>query len=413
VFGLPKRALVILFLAWLGWVFDIMDTAIFNFAKIPMLTSMLGPSQYAQSGTAIEGQIQTVFLMGWSLGGLIFGILADRWGRTQVLLTTILMYSAFTGLTAICQTPEQVMVVRFLTALGIGGEWAAGAALVAESVPASFRARASGFLQSAAAFGPWFAAIANLTVPAGNWQTLFLIGAAPALMCFFLRFKSEREPGKDASSPPPESGGNLGELFRDERWRRHALVAICLGVVGVTGAGILPFWLPNLIKQAGAGLSPEATKQFLSLNTFTIHVGTLAGVLAFPILADRFGRRPMFAAFFIMAPLTAWIALSGTPDLGRLLWALPISTFFSIGLSAGFVQYFPELFPSRLRATGSGLAYNSGRIVSAPVPAIMGGIMSGNGGNVALVVVVASGIYVLGLISLMFAPETRGAELPD
>jgi MFS family permease len=183
--------------------------------------------------------------------------------------------------------------------------------------------------------------------------------------------------------------------------------------VGVTGAGILPFWLPNLIKQAGAGLSPEATKQFLSLNTFTIHVGTLAGVLAFPILADRFGRRPMFAAFFIMAPLTAWIALSGTPDLGRLLWALPISTFFSIGLSAGFVQYFPELFPSRLRATGSGLAYNSGRIVSAPVPAIMGGIMSGNGGNVALVVVVASGIYVLGLISLMFAPETRGAELPD
>lgn len=405
---MKQRYLLVLFLAWLGWVFDIMDTALFNFAKIPMLTQMLGEARYKEIGTALEGQIQTVFLVGWSLGGLIFGILADRWGRTQVLITTILMYSLFTGLTGFCQTPEQVMIARFITALGIGGEWAAGAALVAESVPANFRARASGFLQSAAAFGPWFAAIANLSVPAGQWQALFFVGAIPALLCFFFRFKSQNE----EAAPKPDSG-KFSDLFSSADQRRRTISAVLLGVVGVTGAGILPFWLPNLIKQAGAGLAPEASKQFLSLNTFTIHIGTLIGVLLFPLIADRIGRRTAFAVFFIGAPVSAYLALSGTPDLNRLLWLLPVATFFSIGLSSGFVLYFPELFPSRLRATGSGLAYNVGRVVSAPVPALMGALMSSNQGNVALVVMVAGAIYVIGLAALVWAPETKGLPLPS
>lgn len=400
----------VLFVAWLGWVFDIMDTALFNFAKISMLTEMLGPERFKATGPQIEGQIQTVFLIGWSLGGLIFGVLADRWGRAPVLITTILMYSLFTGLTGLCQTPEQVMIARFITALGIGGEWAAGAAWVAESVPDDFRARASGFLQSAAAFGPWFAAIANLAVPAGQWRTLFFVGAIPALMCVAMRWKTHAP----ATSFPGNSAtrGNFGDLFSSPDQRRRTWVAVTLGVVGVTGAGIVPFWLPNLIELASAGLSPEAKKQLLSLNTFTIHLGTLAGVLLFPLLADRFGRRPLFATFFVGAPVMGAVALLGPPDLNRLLWILPISTFFSIGLSAGFVLYFPELFPERIRATGAGLAYNVGRVVSAPIPAAMGWLMTQSGNSVGTVVAAAGSIYLLGLVALLFAPETRGEPLP-
>ena len=156
---LNRTQWLILLVAWLGWVFDIMDTALFNFAKVPMMTEMLGRAQYKLIGPRVEGQIQTFFLIGWAIGGLIFGILADRWGRTRTLIVTILMYCALTGLTAFCRTPEQVMVARFLTALGIGGEWAAGAALVAESFPDDLRSIASSFLQSAAAFGPVFAAL--------------------------------------------------------------------------------------------------------------------------------------------------------------------------------------------------------------------------------------------------------------
>ncbi|MDX2065833.1 MAG: MFS transporter [Fimbriimonadaceae bacterium] len=399
----------VLFVAWLGWVFDIMDTVLFNFAKLPMLTEMLGAERFKAVGPQIEGQIQTIFLIAWSIGGLLFGILADRWGRAPVLITTILMYSVFTGLTGLCQTPEQVMVARFITALGIGGEWAAGAAWVAESVPDEFRARASGFLQSAAAFGPWFATIANLAVPAGQWRTLFFVGALPAVMCVAMRWKTAHAPGPAAT----QSSGDFGDLFRSAAQRRRTWVAVTLGVVGVTGAGIVPFWLPNLIEQVSIGMSPEAKKQLLSLNTFTIHLGTLAGVLLFPILADRFGRRPLFAAFFIGAPVMGALALLGAPDLTRLIVLLPISTFFSIGLSAGFVLYFPELFPARIRATGAGLAYNVGRVVSAPVPAVMGWLMTQSGNSVGAVVAAAGSIYVIGLVALTFAPETRGQPLPE
>lgn len=407
--GLTKRQWLILLVAWLGWVFDIMDTALFNFAKAPMMTEMLGgEAAYKASGAALEGRIQMFFLIGWAIGGLAFGMLADKWGRSRTLILTILIYSALTGLTALAQTPDQVLILRFLTALGIGGEWAAGAALVAETFPDRARAGAAAILQSAAAFGPWFAAGINLGVPAGGWRVLFVVGVLPALVCVLIRIllrdaepKIERKPGVP-----------LRELFATHPWRRHAIVATALGVVGVTGAGILPFWLPNLIKQAGAGLSPEAVKNFTSYNTFTLHIGTLLGVFAFPWIAERIGRRRAFAAFFVCAPLFTGLALLGGATLARLLFLLPLASFFAIGLSAGFVLYFPELFPPRLRATGAGLAYNTGRIFSAPMPALIGALIAATGNNPAFGVLVASSIYVLGLVALPFAPETRGRPLP-
>jgi len=401
-----RRQWTILIVAWLGWVFDIMDTALFNFAKGPMLKEMMGEAAYRVSGAAVEGRIQMLFLVGWSIGGLVFGILADRWGRGKTLVVTILLYSALTGLTALCQTPDQVMWLRFFTAFGIGGEWAAGAALVAETVPADWRARASSYLQSAAAFGPWLAALANISVPAGNWRALFILGAAPALLCVFIRMRVPEGPAP-ARVPP-----NLRLVFQDKALMRNLAVACGLGIVGVTGAGILPFWLPNLVDQAGKLLGEEAKRDFLSLNTFTLHIGTLAGVFVFPWLAQRFGRRPLFAIFFVMAPTMTALALAQGPNLDRLLYLLPLASFFSVGVSSGFVLYFPELFPSWFRATGSGVAYNAGRIVSAPIPAMVGIIIAQRGGDVIPGVLIASAIYAFGLIALVFAPETKGKPLP-
>ncbi|RYG42615.1 MFS transporter, partial [bacterium] len=205
----------------------------------------------------------------------------------------------------------------------------------------------------------------------------------------------------------------LVALFATPELRRRALVATGLGIVGVTGAGILPFWLPNLIDGAAAGMGADAKKEFLSLNTFTLHIGTLLGVLTFPAIAERIGRRPAFAIFFVMAPLITAVALVGKPNLDILLYLLPVGAFFAIGLSAGFVLYFPELFPTHLRATGAGLAYNTGRIFAAPMPAVVGMVIANTGGNAAYGVLVASAIYVLGLMVLPFAPETRGQALPE
>lgn len=418
----------ILIVAWLGWVFDIMDTALFNFAKQPMLIQMLGQAEYNARGKIIEGTIQMVFLIGWALGGLFFGILADRWGRTRTLIVTILLYSLLTGATAFCTTWEQVAILRFFTALGIGGEWAAGAALVAEALPNRARAGAAAILQSAAAVGPWLAAILNLVIPVGTfqllgttlqgWQALFLAGVLPAIICVIIRARVKEPERVTAIRTLAERKegvlSGLRDLFAHPTWRKHAIIATVLGVVGVTGAGILPFWQPNLVTEAAQGLSDEAVKNFKSYNLFTFHIGTLLGVFAFPWIAERIGRRRAFGVFFVMSPIATAAALYGGATLDRLMWLLPVAAFFTIGLSAGFVLYFPELFPARMRATGAGLAYNVGRVVSAPMPRWIGGAIDANGGHAGPVVVGAAAIvYLIGLIALPFAPETRGKELPE
>lgn len=397
----------ILILAWLGWVFDVMDASLFAFAKTRMLTEMLGgEAAYKLQGAAIEGRIQTLFLVGWAIGGFGFGVLADRWGRGKTLALTIGLYALFTGLTGLCQTPEQVALARFLTALGIGGEWAAGAALVAESVPDSFRPKAAALLQTAAAFGPILGGLANLALKEQSWRWLFAVGVLPAFLAFGFRLAEGHRPMEVKAAP--ETRLPLSTLL-SPALRRSTLAAIVIGIVGVTGAGLIPFWLPNLVNAASEGLAKEAIVARTSYVTFALHGGTLAGVLLFPLLMARFGRRLPLALFFALAPITLLVALTGTPTYARLLLTLPFVSFVTIGLSAGFGLYFPELFPAALRATGAGLAYNAGRIVSAPMPAIVGAMAKG--GNVAGAVLLAGGLYAFGLIAVVFAPETKGKGL--
>lgn len=403
---------LVLAVCWLGWLFDIMDTALFNFSKAPMLTEMLGGADaYKLNGPATEGLIQMVFLVGWALGGLIFGILADRWGRTRTMVLTILMYCAFTGLTALCHSWEQVAVVRFLTALGIGGEWAAGAALVAEVFPDKARAPAAGFLQSAAAFGPALAATINLGLSAESWRWLFVVGIAPALITVLIRWKiKEPDRWKETAT---EARGSLKELFGTSNWRRNVLIASVLGIVGIAGSGNTSFWLPNLVKAVNKGVDAVIVQQRVSYATYTMQIGTLLGVLIFPWLCQKLGRKPAFALFFALSPLAIWLATIGANDYTAVLLFAPLMSFFTIGLSAGFVLYFPELFPTRLRATGSGFAYNVARIGAAPAPWLTGILIGGLAGSVGLGVAAAGLIYLVGLAALPFAPETRGRSLPE
>lgn len=410
---LTRYQWLVLTVAWLGWVFDIMDTALFNFAKVPMLVEMLGgEAAYKAAGPVIEGRIQMGFLIGWSIGGLVFGVMADRWGRTRTMVLTILLYCAFTGLTALCQTPDQVMVVRFLTALGIGGEWAAGAALVAEVLPDRARAPASSLIQSAAAFGPIFAATLNLGLAAANWRWLFVVGIVPAFITVLIRRKV-REPERWVSAAPRLHVHPIKGLFGHATWRRHALIAAVIGVVGIAGAGNVSFWLPNLVKAVSEGVSPETLQQRVSYATYSLHVGTLLGVFFVPWLCDRWGRRPTLALCFVGAPLSVGFATLGSNTFQALLLLAPIMSFFAIGLSAAFVLYFPELFPTSIRATGAGFAYNTGRIASAPVPWLTGLMIGGAKGSVGEGVARAALVYVLGLLALPFAPETRGKSLPE
>lgn len=186
-----------------------------------------------------------------------------------------------------------------------------------------------------------------------------------------------------------------------------------IGAVGIAGAGTATYWQPNLVQAASSGLAKAEVDARKSAVAMVSHVGTLLGVLLVPWLCSRFGRRRTIGAFYILAPASVAVAIAGGADYSRLLWLLPLVNFFAIGVSAAFVLYFPELFPARIRATGAGLAYNVGRVLSIPVPILTGKLIADFGGSVATGVVLSGAVYLIGLAALPFAPETRGEPLPE
>ena len=410
--GLSRYQWMVLLVAWLGWVFDIADSAVFNLTKISALEEMIGKAQYKLMGPAIEGRIQLLFLLGWSVGGLLFGILADRWGRTRTLVVTILMYSVLTALTGLVHSVEALTFMRFITAIGIGGEWAAGAALIAEAFPDKARAPAAGLLQSAAAVGPVLAALANQGFQHESWRLMYVLGAIPAFITVIIRLYVP-EPERSKTAERRKDAGSLKALFGNPRWRRNAIIAIIIGIVGIAGANNLSFWMPNLVKAASVGMADADIRARTSIVTYFQHGGTLAGVLLFPFLCMKLGRKLSFGLFFLMSPIAIGLATWGGTGYERLFWAAPLMSFFVIGLTAGYALYLPELFPSHLRATGAGLAYNVGRIGTMPVPWLTGILIAGFSGSVPQGVFVAGMVYVIGLIAIPFAPETKGQALPE
>jgi MFS family permease len=417
---LTKHQRFVLIIAWLGWVFDVMEASFFGLTKQAMMKEMLGAAEYARIGTEWEGRIHGGMIIGWALGGLIFGIIADRWGRGRTLLLTVFIYCLFTGLTSLCQTPSQVLGARFLTGLGIGGEWAAGAALIAETVPNQFRARAAAFLQTAAAFGSIIGVFVSIGAGFANWRWVYVAGILPAVLCFVARFRLEgsapsSEQVAQLPSPKEPKEGTTGflapliQLLTTRPYNLRLLAAVLIGVVGIAGGGILPFWLPNLVKDALPGATDATVAYYKNLTMIVLHLGTLAGVLVFPPLTDRYGRRPLFAGFFIASGLMLYLTATQAVSLLLLFILPPLTSFFALGVTAGFGLYFPELFSTQFRATGSGIAYNSARILIAPLQVWIGANAKaqGVGPTIGLVAM----IYVIGLVGLSFAPETRGKKL--
>ena len=402
-----SRERLVLLIAWLGWTFDIMDVALFNFAKVPMVTEILGgEAAYKAQGPQVESGLLIALMIGWSCGGLVFGLLADRWGRLRTMALTILIYSVFTALTSVCHSLPQLYGARFMTGLGVGGEWAAGVALVAESMSEDKRARAASWLQSAAAFGPWIAAAANFALVGHGWRPLFLVGALPALLTVIVRLKAV-EPHRAAQSNTVESGSSVEQFT--PFWK-SALVGFVIGIAGIAMAQNVSFWLPNLVKQFSEGLPKDIVQSRQSTAALVLHVGTLAGVFVVPWFCTKIGRRPTMLACFILGPLSVVAVAVLAKSFTSLLVLEPLMSFFGIGLSAAFVLYFPELFPANRRATGAGFSYNGGRIVAALLSMLTAKLIIDQS-NVAQSIAQTSLLLALGAIALAFSPETKGVPL--
>ena len=420
--GVTPYQWLVLFVAWLGWVFDSMDATIYAIVLHPALEELLAVSSAGPvTSEAIGwhgGIIFSIFLIGWAIGGVLFGIAADRFGRTRTLIASILIYAVFTGLAALSQNWWHLAIYRFLTALGIGGEWAAGATLVAEVWPEDKRAKAAGLLQSAWAAGFFLAAALNLLLRGYGWRALFIAGILPALLTFYIRRKV-KEPDRwtkihqqdMASGAAPKAG--LGELFRPDL-RRPTLIGSMLAFVAVFGLWGSTNWTPTLINTLPdlQGLSQEASSARVSYAIMALNAGALFGYLSFGPLADHFGRRPVFALMcagsLIMLPVT-FLAPRAYPHV---LLLLPVLGFFNNGIFSGFPIYLPELYPTRLRATGAGFCFNAGRVFASVGPFLTGWLTTAMG-SVGSAVSAVGLIYLVGLLVLLFAPETRGKPLPE
>ncbi|MFN7997705.1 MAG: MFS transporter [Bryobacteraceae bacterium] len=401
---------IVLLTAWLGWIFDSMDATIYSLVMTPALRELLGRGANPERIGWYGGIIFAVFLLGWATGGVLFGILADRMGRARTLVITILIYAVFTGLAGFSHSWWQLAVFRFITALGIGGEWAAGATLVAEVWPESLRVKGAGWLQSAWGAGYFLGAGVYLLLSAQSWRVMFFVGIVPAVVALFARLKV-REPEKWTAARNTARQPALSELFAPGL-RRGTIVGATLAFVAVFGLWGATNWTPALITELlrPRHMPADLTARMVSYAVMSLNAGAIGGYLAFAPIAERWGRRP---AFFIML-LGAAIMLPTTflvpSSYATVICLLPLLGFFSNGIFSGFPVYLPEIFPTRIRATGSGFCFNIGRLLAAGGPFLTGYLVV-HLGTFAQAASAVALIYVVGIVTLFFARETKGAVI--
>jgi MFS family permease len=416
--GVTRYQWLVLLIASAGWVFDAFEAQLFNVTRGEMLPELLGAGA-DQAMVKLWGErFIGVFLIGGTVGGWLFSSLADRWGRKPVMMLTILFYSIFSGLTAFATELWHVGALRFLVAMGVAGEWAVGAALVAEVFPARARARASGIYHSSSVIGLWLAAVVGMMVGL-EWRLAFLLGIFPALLVLWVR-SSIREPviWEEARRAKRERLGSFRELLGDPFCRPRALLGALLAMVGLA-----TFWGVVIAGQDLArelllseGLPPaEAARESKFAFGFVQTLGAALGMLAFGPLSSRIGRRGAFAFMhvgaLVIAPLVCWLpsSIGGYP---LLLALLPVFGFFTLGIHSGYAVYFPELFPTHLRATGAGFCFNTGRILAAPMLIWLSAWLKALL-DLRTAVTILSSFFLVGLLILVFLPETKGRELPE
>ncbi len=418
--GVTRYQWLILVIASAGWIFDAFEGQIFNLTRNNLLNDILGPHATNEAIKQYGDVFLAVFLTGGTIGGLMFGSLADRWGRRPVMTVTILMYSVFSGLTFFAQTLGQIGAARFLVAMGVGGEWAVAASLVAEVFPKEARAQASGLFHASSVLGVWGAALVGLAVGA-QWRYAYLISLVPALLVFWV-MSSVKEPESWrsaealASTSTGPKMGRFSDLLGVEKWRTRALLGMLLA-----GVGLGTFWSVTVAGQDLArelllqyGVDAQRAEQKAKFAYGIVEVaGGAIGLLAMGPLCVRFGRRRAFGwmqfASFLIVPITCYLPST----YAQLLILLPFLGFFTGGIHAGYAIYFPELFPTHLRATGAGFCFNGGRIAAAAVLVLSGWLKALPKMDLRFAVTLLGSLFLVGVVVILFMPETKDQPLPE
>ncbi len=427
----------VLFAAWLGWGFDCFDGLLFNYVApncVPTLLGLTIGSPLARAATLKWGGILTsLLLIGWATGGILFGQIADRIGRARTLMLTMLLYALGTAACAAAPNIWALVAFRIVASLGIGGEWAAGAAMVAEVVPEHRRVEAGALLYTSAPFGLFLATFANFQIagvffkgsPETSWRIVFLCGLIPAAVAFVVRmFVREPERWREAAAagaPRPR----FAELFTAEN-RALTISGFSMAVIA-----LIAWWSVNaFIPIVSSGLAQATAKanafdraatlglveHWKALGTNVFNLGGLIGTLLTIPAAKVMGRRKMFALYYLLsgAAILAAFGLDLPPQQRLYMYFFIGLTVF--GVFGSFTYYLPELFPTRLRGTGAGFCYNVGRFIAAAGPFLVGTVAArgANSLQTALGALFWVGVVPLLGVVLALSPlviETKGRKL--
>lgn len=399
--ALTRQQKTSLIAAWLGWAFDGLDGYLYVMVAIPFVTQLvhaehgLTPETVAASAELSKSVpeevirkaaiIQAVFLVGWAIGGAVFGRIGDRLGRSRTLMLTILTYAVFTGLSFFATRWWHLLIFRFLAALGIGGEWAAGSALVSETLDPKHKHWASATLQSGYMVGCIAAALTSGWMGSLEPRWVFIVGITPALLTFWIR-RAVPEPEEWKKAAHTREPVPLSSIFSKEL-RRTTLMTVALTSVALTTVWSLLFFSTQCVQKIGADLNwePKRTRELVTHVTVVYLLVNIAGNYFATYLARLVGYRWAFASLFAASAAIFLGLFHSPPTLENVYWVMSIAAFFSLGLFGLFPLYIPPLFPTMVRTLGAGFTYNAGRLISGGGTFALGWIAANTGGPHAAV----------------------------
>ncbi len=388
--------------AALGWMLDSFDVMLYSLVLAALMTDL-------QLGKTEAGVLGSITLVAAAVGGLAFGHIADRFGRTRAMMGSMLLYATFTAACGLATNFVQLAVFRVFLGFGMGGEWASGAALVSETWPAAHRGKALGLMQSAWAVGYALAAVVTAVVlPLAGWRAVFFVGVLPAFATIWIRRnvkESDAWLATRGQRRPPLAG--FAEIL-SPTFRNVTLALTLMNSFTLFAWWGFNLWVPAYLSlpaaSGGVGLSAQA----MSGLVVFMQVGMWFGYITFGVVSDRVGRKPSYIAYLLMAA-----ALLGLYSATRNAWLLlalgPFVAFFGTGYYTGLGTVTAEYFPTRIRATAQGFTYNVGRIASAVAPFTVGSMAERDGFGVAFRVLAAA--FVAASVCWLWIPETRGREL--
>lgn len=418
----------------MGWIFDGYEALALIVILPALMQSLLTPEQMG-SRPIYSGLVIGITLLGWGIGGLVGGTMADYIGRKRMMMWSVFLYAVLTGFTALSQDVWQLCALRFLTGLAMGSEWSTGIALVAETWPKEARSKGAGFLQSGFGWGTLIAAVIWFLLgefnPFGgdNWRVMFLVGALPAFFVLYLRRSvDESEKWIDAvrnkrwgatEVHAAQAGASdkrpftLKQIFVEPEAARRIVLATILSIVTIVGWWAVSSWLPVYTGALAAAEHVANPQRAISTVNITYTIGAIVAYMASGFIIDAVGRRWFLFLTFAGSLLTTVMAYAWVGTVETMEIVAPINGFFTLGCAFAWLAIYPaELFTASVRSTSVSFVFNSARLIAWIFPILSGTLIKSFGG-VAQAALIFGSVYVLGMILPWFMPETKGQDLPE